>query len=136
MNERITWWYNTSENDLRAARILAQSGDYANAVFHCQQAVEKILKAYLLSLRVTSQTHSCIDLLEMVERNSDLTVSERLKSDARKLDLQYIPTRYPNGLGGDPSRYYDRILWEELSVCAERIFQFIQPSLEQMRSRD
>jgi HEPN domain-containing protein len=39
-----------------------------------------------------------------------------LKSDAILLDTFYIPTRYPNGLGGElaPSEYYEK---EDAQKC-------------------
>ena len=39
-----------AENDLRAAAILAPAGDLVDMVcFHCQQAIEKMLKAVVLA---------------------------------------------------------------------------------------
>ena len=40
-------WLDRTRRDLQAARILIAGEAYAEALFHCQQAVEKALKAFL-----------------------------------------------------------------------------------------
>jgi len=40
-------WLDKASEDLASARVLVVSGHYANALFFCQQAAEKSLKAYL-----------------------------------------------------------------------------------------
>ena len=42
-------WTLKAHDDLISARILAVAGQESNALFHCQQCVEKILKAFLTS---------------------------------------------------------------------------------------
>ena len=48
-----------------------------------------------------------------------------VRKDARTLDMYYVPTRYPNGLGGDlaPTEFYED---EDAEACigsAESILQ-------------
>ena len=38
-------WVEVAESDLRAARIVLDEGLLQQTVFHCQQTVEKLLKA-------------------------------------------------------------------------------------------
>ena len=47
--EQIQEWVNVAENDLKSAYKLLFENDPVRdtACFHCQQAAEKILKAYL-----------------------------------------------------------------------------------------
>ncbi len=40
-------WLDRTRRDLQAARLLIAGEAYAEALFHCQQAVEKALKAFL-----------------------------------------------------------------------------------------
>ncbi len=40
-------WLGRARRDLRAARLLVAGDAYAEALFHCQQAVEKAMKAFL-----------------------------------------------------------------------------------------
>lgn len=60
------------EQDLVAARALADNPDIAPDIigFHCQQAVEKFLKAVLVSGGVSfRKTHDLIELLGILEDN-------------------------------------------------------------------
>jgi HEPN domain-containing protein len=47
--EDVREWMAYAERDRRAARHLLESGDYEAYVLHCQQAVEKLLKAGIVS---------------------------------------------------------------------------------------
>jgi HEPN domain-containing protein len=40
-------WLDRARRDLRAAKLLVAGQAYAESLFHCQQAVEKALKAFL-----------------------------------------------------------------------------------------
>jgi HEPN domain-containing protein len=45
--EETRAWLDRAQRDLRAARLLIAGDANAEALFHCQQAVEKALKAFL-----------------------------------------------------------------------------------------
>ena len=101
-------WLTQAQDEFQDADDLRKRGRFYLALFHFQQAAEKVLKAYLY-LKVKSvevfYTHSIDDLLGMtVEVDPDFKTALK----AKKLDQYYIPTRYPSGLpGGVPSRYFD-----------------------------
>jgi HEPN domain-containing protein len=101
-------WFAQAKDEFQDADDLRKRGRFYLALFHFQQAAEKVLKAYLY-LKVESfevfYTHSIDELLGMtLEIDPDFKASV----GAKKLDQYYIPTRYPNGLpGGIPSRYFD-----------------------------
>lgn len=51
---------------------------------------------------------------------------------AKKLDLYYIPTRYPNGLPEEtPYRFYTKEDAEECVSCAEKVISFLSPLLNE-----
>ncbi len=104
-------------------------GEYANVAFLSQQAAEKSLKALLLFHQRHSRTHSCVDILEILKKERCLDISRPLLSKAKKLDRQYINSRYPNGLGGEPGKYYDQEFAEELIQCAREVMSFAQQQL-------
>jgi HEPN domain-containing protein len=101
-------WLTHAKDEFEDADELRKRGRFYLALFHFQQATEKAFKAYLY-LKVESvqifHTHSISDLLEMaVELEPDF----KQVANAKKLDIYYIMTRYPNGLPGSvPSRYFD-----------------------------
>jgi len=47
--------------------------------------------------------------------------------DARKLDMHYIPSRYPNGLpGGTPHQFYSRSMAKDAVDSAKRIYDTLE----------
>jgi HEPN domain-containing protein len=46
-HEETRAWLDRARRDLRAATLLTDGDAHAEALFHCQQAVEKALKAFL-----------------------------------------------------------------------------------------
>ena len=92
-------WIKFGKSDLTGARVLEERKIYHLACFHEQQAVEKLLKAYLIYLGQTPpKTHT---LAELVERIAAMDPAiEELRAGTIMLDAFYIPTRYPDALPG------------------------------------
>ena len=62
-HEESRAWLDRARRDLRAARLLTAGDANAEALFHCQQAVEKALKALLtFHERTFRKTHDLGDL--------------------------------------------------------------------------
>lgn len=127
--EQARWWIRTAEGDLDAARLLTEAGRHNLAAFHAQQAAEKALKSILTSEGREIRTHAATELLGSL-RDAGLAVPDDLDHPARRLDLHYIQSRYPNGLGGDPTVYYDQELATEAIDLAERFLRFGREHLE------
>ena len=123
-------WLKQSEADLKAARDSLNSQNFEWSCFQSQQSGEKALKALLYDKGYTSIiTHS---LKELVRECSKLDASfNKLSKVARTLDMFYIPTRYPNGLGGDlaPAEFYEREDAEQCVSSAESILDTVKTSL-------
>lgn len=100
-------WLDQALRDLDDARFTAGGGRHNLACFLCQQAAEKALKGFLyLKGEENVLGHSVGDLCRRA--GAFAPGFETLRSDAAKLDLFYIPTRYPNGLpGGLPAEAFD-----------------------------
>jgi len=119
-----------AEADLKASRDSFQAGNYEWSCFQAQQSGEKALKAYLYEKGFASiMTHSLKELLTECAKLEASFMS--LSTDARTLDMYYIPTRYPNGLGGDlaPAEFYES---EDAARCirsAESILENTKKSL-------
>ena len=84
-------------DDLRHARYAEEGGFFPQACFSAQQAAEKAVKAvhYARGARAVLG-HSVRNLIERLDPG--VPELDDLLDDARELDLNYIPTRYPNGL--------------------------------------
>jgi HEPN domain-containing protein len=100
----IRQWLSKADGDLDAARILLfEDRSFLNIVgFHCQQAAEKYLKAFLTDRQVDfPKTHNLGELLDLIER-----VDEPLADSLRSITILNpygVETRYP-GDAPDPSR--------------------------------
>ncbi len=109
MRKFASKWLRQAEADFKASTDSLQSGNYEWSCFQAQQRAEKALKAYLYERGYTSiMTHM---LKELVNECLKLDNSfGEIKGAAKALDMYYIPTRYPNGLGGDlaPTEFYEK----------------------------
>jgi HEPN domain-containing protein len=99
-------WYTQARSEFRDALDLEQRGRYYLALYLYQQAAEKALKAFLFDAGEDELfTHSVKDLLGLAE-SIDPLMGELKPSG--KLDMYYIPTRYPNGLAGNvPAEFFN-----------------------------
>jgi HEPN domain-containing protein len=124
MRKITTKWLKQAEADLKAARDSLSDSNHEWSCFQSQQSGEKALKACLYEKGYTSiVTHS---LKELFKECSKLDASfNKLSTDARTLDMYYIPTRYPNGLAGDlaPTEFYEREDAEKCIRSAESILK-------------
>jgi HEPN domain-containing protein len=85
-----------AEKDLLSAKHELSFSDAVteSICFHCQQAVEKYLKAYLVFLGISfTKTHEIGELVTSCEnRDSEISV---LKEEADKLTDYAVEVRYP-----------------------------------------
>ena len=91
---KCTDWIEKASKDIKAAQILKEN-DCGNdlVAFHCQQAVEKLLKAYIIAnTGIIINSHSLIYLCKEAEN-----IIQNLKIYKRLCFCQsiYIETRYP-----------------------------------------
>jgi len=94
--ELIKSWLEKAEKDLLTAKHELSFPDAVieSICFHCQQAVEKFLKAYLIFLNISfTKTHEIGELITKCEKK-DKQIS-KLKEEADKLTDYAIDVRYP-----------------------------------------
>ncbi len=86
-------WVDASRYDLETARALLESRRYLYVLFMCQQSLEKLLKAHVVSRTVAfpPRIHSLVRLAELAELNP----SEEERGFLERLSLYYIQSRYP-----------------------------------------
>lgn len=90
-------WFEQAEADLATARRLSDIGIFYAACFFAQQAAEKALKAahYASGARVVLG-HSIGALARAAQPFAPAIVAAA--DSIERLDLYYIPTRYPDSL--------------------------------------
>jgi HEPN domain-containing protein len=88
-------WYAKSQADLQSAKILFEyEGDYSIVAFHCQQAIEKALKGYILKHRGNLLVGHNLVFLCKEASLVDPSVNNYLK-DCAYINQFYIESRYP-----------------------------------------
>jgi HEPN domain-containing protein len=91
-------WTFFADKDLALAEFIAERPEFTGELaFHCQQAVEKYLKAFLAKLKIPfKKTHDLVELYHIVKGVKDLNIDEILLKDIRDL---YTEIRYPSSIG-------------------------------------
>lgn len=91
-------WLDRAREDMMSARLLRESPDcHNNAAFHCQQTIEKALKAYiLLKSDILVDGHNLSWLCKRAMKY-DKKFAGWLEESA-SLNKCYIETRYPSDL--------------------------------------
>lgn len=94
-SKRYNDWYTKAMNDFKGANILLNhEGDGAMVAFHCQQAIEKAFKGYILKNTDTLvEGHSLVFLCKKAYA-IDISLKRHLK-DCAFVNQFYIETRYP-----------------------------------------
>lgn len=96
LNDELAAWLQKAYSDLCAARILTAHGAmvWDAAVFHCQQSVEKTLKAFLVWKCVPfDRVHNLTYLLDLCEvENGDFSVLQEI---VEVLTPYAVEVRYP-----------------------------------------
>lgn len=106
MKDAIKEWIRQADDELKTAQYLFDGGFYKDTCFHSQQAIEKALKALLLSKGwELEKTHS-------IERLSALLGEYKVNIDISDEDIIFIDSiyrgRYPAEVGllplGEPTK--------------------------------
>lgn len=96
INELIKEWINKAEHDLGMAELaLKNKPEYTDSIcFHCQQAAEKYLKAYLVFLNMRfEKKHNLSYLLDLI--NEKEKVSSEFYDILENLEDYAVEVRYP-----------------------------------------
>lgn len=118
-------WLDKALLDLQAARILMTwNGDTCNIAFHCQQAIEKALKGYLLFKTGRHFDGHNLTYLCRQAVQQDEMFTEWLDESAALNNL-YIETRYPTDL----PVMIDEHACREYFTMAENMFAAIRQEL-------
>jgi HEPN domain-containing protein len=129
-------WPQFASDDLRGAKVLLTEKIYNISCFHSQQAVEKLLKAFIAAYdQSIPRTHNLIRLHKICE---DL-YSGKLEFDIEKLILLndvYIDSRYPADFGVLPSGQPGEKEASKVYLCAKEIAAILRPLVEDRIASD
>lgn len=112
-------WIKYAEEDLETARVLFEAGRYAACAYHCQQALEKILKAAIV-YTTQDRPPRIHNLRDLAARLQGLSIPDEVGLTLRRVGPHYRATRYP-GLAN--STEYTRVnvsrMFEQTKVAFE-----------------
>lgn len=91
MNEDVKRWLESAEGNIATARYLLKGNCSEDCAFYCQQAVEKILKAYLLN-----QKKKVIKTHDLFLLAKEVNLPESFFPLVKELSVVYIAVRYPD----------------------------------------
>jgi len=119
-------WVMKAQSDLETAEILyREKGPTDSLCFHCQQAAEKMLKAFLVFNKGKySKIHDLINLLNICKKIDESF--KNLENEASFLNRFYVETRYPPEIIN-----YTREECEEALGLAQKLTQFILNKISQ-----
>ena len=125
IQELVEQWLKKAKEDLAVVRLIIRHDEplYASVGFHAQQAVEKLLKAFLTRHQVEfAKSHDIGLLLDLVGK-VDASLSKSL-DDVRNLSPFAVESRYP----GDSFPLGQKDI-QNLLVLAEKCREHILESL-------
>ena len=95
IDEKIQYWINLSNNDLRVAHTLLQGKHYLYTGFMCHQIIEKIFKAYYTKLQSDAPPHSHDLRYIAIAADFWKDLSDAQQSQVIELLPLQIEARYP-----------------------------------------
>jgi HEPN domain-containing protein len=85
-------WLDHAAGDFAMAELGRGHGLYGQCIFHCQQAVEKTLKALWIERR--EDAHPKTHVLPELVKQLDLDIDDEQLSFFQRLSDQYLPSHY------------------------------------------
>lgn len=91
MRKEIENWWKQAKDDLDKAKILFDNNKDDGAVFYCQQAIEKAIKALLLKKK-----GEIIKVHDLVNLGKEVSLPGNLIDYCKEITQSYIYSRYPD----------------------------------------
>lgn len=131
MKESTSIWVEFAKSDIRAAEKLLEDASIHNvALFHCHEAVEKILKAILEELLLEIPYIHDINKLYKHLPNKTKTILNITQDEIRLIAEIYAKSRYPSDIGLLPSGIATEEEAKERYEIAKNIFEKVCKYLE------
>ena len=125
-------WLKSSDYDLKTAASLLKNKRYLYVVFMCHLSLEKTLKAVLSEAfsELPPYTHNLNRLMEL----GGLTLPEDMQSFVNAINLQSVPTRYPEDFTR-PSKELNGKIASEYLNRTKRIIRWLKKNTPYLKSK-
>jgi len=129
MDRAVAYWVRIAERDIRSAAVLLEAGDSDNALFLCQQAVEKALKALIQTTMddPPPKIHSLMRLAALAG------VWDEMGDDQQRvliaLNPQVVLARYPLEVLG-PDTHVPDVPPQRLLADAQEVVEWLLSRLK------
>ena len=126
MKDKTTAWVFFADRDILTAKTIIDYTELTGEVaFHCQQAIEKYFKAYLVEHgKEVRKIHDLLSLYSEVKSIHDWNIDEDLLEVISKI---YTESRYPGNIGMTPEGLLptpeDARRYLEFTLSVEAIFR-------------
>ena len=130
MKKTVSEWLKVAEDDLDTAIFCNDGKRYLWALFMCQQAIEKILKALYIDIndKIPPRKHDLIELADHAGIFGEC--SEDVKDLFRRLSRYYIKARYPENIS-ELQKTVDRESTLLILNKTQEVFKWIKEKLNQ-----
>lgn len=121
MKKETRVWFKIAEEDFKDMEIMRKAKRYRGAVFFAQQAVEKIIKAWVVEYKnqVPRKSHN----IKLLLKDTGLNLNEIKELDANELTLAYTRVRYVDL----SQQYYNtKEQVDKILKIAKTIYQWIK----------
>ncbi|TLZ58993.1 MAG: HEPN domain-containing protein [Methanobacteriota archaeon] len=118
-------WWGQAQRDFAIARLTHGERAYDAAVFFCEQASQKALKALILhrTAKMPPRIHNLPELGRLVG------VPAKLSRFLAELQPHYIRTRYPDAAGAVTNKIYDGRLSLHFQRGTEKVLDWVRSRL-------
>ena len=127
MRKDVKNWLEQSKKDYENAEKNFELNEYYLTAFLVQQSVEKALKGYYIQKKkkFVGKTHSLVYI------GSELKMPENLLTELRKINPDFIYTRYPDMEGVPPYKAYDKKIAKERLKSGNKVLKWIKKQINQ-----
>jgi HEPN domain-containing protein len=122
---RVQDWLREAKKEFEAAKDLYANKHWSWCCFTCQEAAEKALKALAEYFREPQFGHNLNSLVQSLAKYT--SIPDQIQQIASRLNLYYIPTRYPNAFdrGAPADQFFESNAKEALEDTME-VIKFVK----------
>jgi HEPN domain-containing protein len=121
----VRLWWEQAKHDLETAEHNLAGDRYDAAIFFCQQAVEKALKA----LTIQKKRHSAGPTHSLITLGRLCGVPKKYSTFLRTLTSEYFLSRYPDAAGEVPYTLYDGTEARQYLETSKELLQWVARQL-------